>query len=98
MVAIKQGDQFPVTFTVNHDLTGATTRLLARHLSRTGVLDELDHTVTDAENGVVTHTLDGTWAVGKHYLELEITQAGETRTAPTNGQCVLRIDPDLDEH
>lgn len=98
MVAIKQGDQFPVTFTVNHDLTGATTRLLARHLSRTGVLEELDHTVTDAENGVVTHTLDGTWTVGKHYLELEITQAGETRTAPTNGQCVLRIDPDLDEH
>lgn len=98
MVAIKQGDQFPVTFTVNHDLTGATTRLLARHLSRTGVLEELDHTVTDADNGVVTHTLDGTWAVGKHYLELEITQAGETRTAPTNGQCVLRIDPDLDEH
>ncbi|WP_454113537.1 hypothetical protein [Microbacterium maritypicum] len=98
MVAIKQGDQFPVTFTVNHDLTGATTRLLARHLSRTGVLEELDHTVTDAENGVVTHTLDGTWAVGKHYLELEITQAGETRTAPTTGQCVLRIDPDLDQH
>ncbi len=98
MVAIKQGDKFPVPFTVNHDLTGATTRLLARHLSRTGVLEELDHAVTDAANGVITHTLDGTWAAGKHYLELEITQAGETRTAPTNGQCVLRIDPDLDEH
>lgn len=32
------------------------------------------------------------------YLELEITQAGETRTAPTTGQCVIRIDRDLDQH
>lgn len=98
MVAIKQGDQFPVPFTVNHDISGATVRLIVRHLSRDGAFEELDHTVTDAENGVVTHTLDGTWAVGKHYLELEITQAGETRTAPTTGQCVIRIDRDLDEH
>ncbi len=95
---VKQGDKFPVTFTVNHDITGATVRLLVRHLSRDGAFEELDHTVTDAANGVVTHTLDGTWAEGRHYLELEITQAGETRTAPTKGQCLIRIEPDLDQH
>lgn len=95
---VKQGDKFPVTLTVNHDISGATVRLIVRHLSREGVFKELDHTVADAENGVITHTLDGTWAVGKHYLELEITQAGETRTAPTTGQCVIRIDRDLDQH
>jgi len=98
MVAIKQGDQFPVTFTVNHDLTGATTRLLVRHLSRTGVLEELDHTVTNAAGGEVTYNLDGTWGIGRHFLELDISQGGELRTAPRTGQCIIRIDPDLDEH
>ena len=98
MSSIKQGDKFPVTLTVNHDITGATVRLIVRHLSREGAFEELDHTVTDATTGELTHTLDGTWAVGKHYLELEITQAGETRTAPTTGQCVIRIEPDLDQH
>lgn len=95
---VKQGDKFPVTFTVNHNITGAAVRLIVRHLAREGAFEALDHTVSDAENGVITHTLDGTWAVGKHYLELEITQSGETRTAPTTGQCVIRIDRDLDQH
>ncbi|WP_311257322.1 hypothetical protein [Microbacterium sp. WCS2018Hpa-9] len=95
---VKQGDQFPVTFTVNHDLTGATVRLLVRHLTRTGDLEELPHTVTDAATGTITHNLDGTWALGRHYIELEITQAGEIRTAPTDGYYVIRIEPDLDEH
>lgn len=98
MVAIKQGDQFPVVFTVNHDLTGATTRLLVRHLSRTGALEELDHTVTDAATGTITHDLDGTWGIGRHFIELEITQAGEIRTAPTDSFYTIRVVEDLDEH
>lgn len=98
MVNIKQGDNFPVTFTANHNITGATLRLIVRHLTRDGAFEVLPHTVTDAANGEVAHTLDGTWAIGRHFLELEITQAGETRTAPSTGQCVIRIDPDLDEH
>lgn len=98
MVAVKRGDQFPVTFTVNHDLSGAIVRLLVRHLSRTGVLEELDHTVTDATTGTITHDLDGTWALGRHYIELEITQAGEIRTAPTDGFYIIRVVEDLDEH
>lgn len=95
---VKQGDIFPVTFTVNHNISGATLRLIVRHLSRDGELEVLNHSVTDALNGVVTHTLDGTWAVGRHFLELEIVQAGEKRTAPTSGQCEIRIEPDLDNH
>lgn len=98
MVNVKQGDRFPVTFTVNHDLTSATTRLLVRHLTRTGVLEELDHTVTDADTGTIEHDLDGTWALGRHYIELEITQAAEIRTAPTDGFYVIRVVEDLDEH
>lgn len=95
---VKQGDQFPVTFTVNHDLTGATVRLLVRHLTRTGDLEELPHAVTDAATGTITHNLDGTWGLGRHFIELEIAQAGEIRTAPTDGYYVIRIEPDLDEH
>lgn len=95
---VKQGDKFPVTFTVNHDITGATVRLIVRHLTREGEFEELEHVVTDAATGEVKHTLDGTWAIGRHFLELEITQDGNTRTAPTIGQCVIRIDPDLDEN
>jgi hypothetical protein len=98
VTSIKQGDRFPVTFTVNHDLTSATTRLLVRHLSRSGVLEELDHTVTEADPGTVTHNLDGTWGRGRHYIELEITQAGEIRTAPTDGFYEIHVVHDLDEH
>lgn len=98
MVNVKQGDRFPVTFTVNHDLTSATTRLIVRHLSRTGVLEELDHTVTDAATGVIEHDLDGTWTLGRHYIELEITQAAEIRTAPTDGFYIIRVVEDLDNH
>lgn len=93
---IKQGDKFPVTLTVNHDLTGATTRLVVRHLTRTGEREDLDHTVTDTAEGQVTHTLDGTWGVGRHYLELEITQGGQVRTAPTSTFLVIEIVRDLD--
>jgi hypothetical protein len=98
MVNIKQGDEFPITFTVNHDLTGATTRLIARHLSRTGTFELLPHEVTDPATGTVVHDLDGTWDIGRHFIELEITQAGEIRTAPTDSFYVIRIVEDLDEH
>lgn len=93
---IKQGDQYPVEFTVNMDLTGATVRLLVRHLLKGGTLEELAHTIPDAEAGTVRYVLDGTWAVGTHYLEVEITRSGEVHTAPTYGQLVVTVVKDLD--
>lgn len=94
---VKQGDQYPITFTVNADLTGATTRLTVRHLDKvTGEIDELDHTVTDEEAGTFTYDLDGTWAIGTHYLELEFALAGVVRTAPTDGFLMIQVAPDLD--
>lgn len=98
MVAVKQGDKFPVTFTVNHDLTAATTRLIVRHLTRDGELETLPHTVTDPVEGTITHTLDGTWGIGRHFIELEITQGTEIRTAPTDGFHIIRVVEDLDNH
>lgn len=98
MVNIKQGDKLPITFTVNHDLTGTTVRLIVRHGTPTGTLEALAHTVTDAADGKVEYLLDGTWGLGRHYIELEVSQAGEIRTAPTDGFYVVRIVEDLDEH
>lgn len=96
MTVVKRGDKLPVTLTVNHDLTGATTRLIVRHLAQNGDKEELAHQVTDPSTGEVTCALDGTWALGRHYLELEITQNGEIRTAPSSGYESIRIVPDLD--
>ena len=96
MLKIKQGDKLPITFTVNHDLTAATIRLLVRHGERDGVLAELPHTVEDAAGGKIVHDIDGTWAIGRHYLEVEITQGAEIRTAPSDDFYLIRIVPDLD--
>lgn len=98
MVSVKQGDKLPITFTVNHNLTAAIIRLIVRHLTRDGAFEVLPHTVTDAANGVVVHNLDGTWGVGRHFIELEITQGSEIRTAPTKDTYVIRVTPDLDAH
>lgn len=95
MITVKQGDRVPVTLTVNHDLSAATVVLAVKHLTRSvpAVLIPVD--VTDAENGVVTFDLDGTWARGVHYLELKITQGAELRTAPSEGEFEVRIVPAL---
>ena len=98
MTNIKQGDVQPITFTVNHDLTGATIRLIVRHGDRDGEFELLDSTITDAAEGVVVYTTDGTWELGRHYLELEIAQGGEIRTAPTDSVYIIRVLADLDEH
>jgi hypothetical protein len=90
---VKQGDTFPVSLTVNHDLTGATTRLVVRHLRRDGELETLPTTDTGT---TVTFELDGTWQPGYHFIELEITRDGEVRTAPTDDTFTILVKPDLD--
>lgn len=92
-VQVKRGDTHDITLTVNADLTGATTRLLARGPDATVAV--LAHTITDAVGGVVTHTLTGLLTAGIYYLELEITRAGKITTAPTVGYLILEVAPDL---
>lgn len=91
MIIVKEGDRHPVTLTVNHDLTGATLRLIIRHLQRTGLEQIVTPEVVDAASGVVSYTLDGTWERGMHYLELEIIQGEEQRTAPSSGQLEIKV-------
>lgn len=101
MITVKRGDTYPVVYSVNMDLTGSTTRLLAMNRS-TKVTLELDHDITDAPEGEVTHTLTGALTVGIYQVELEVTtQDGEIVTFPTSqtGQPqydTLRVIEDID--
>lgn len=96
ITTVKRGDTHPVELTVNHDLTGATLRVVIRHLTVEGVLEVIsDPTVDDASAGVVSFLVDE-WEPGPHYVELEIKQGAETRTSPTRGYLVIHVERDLD--
>lgn len=92
MVIVKRGDTNVTTWTTNMDLTGSTVRLLAKNI-KTKAVTVLAANVADSHNGVVTHQLTGTLAVGEYYVELEITQNDTIVSAPTKGYeklCVMR--------
>lgn len=91
---IKAGDTHAVQWKANMDLTGATVRLVAK--PRTGVPLVLASTVTDAEEGVVSHTLTGTLPKGTYQVELEVTKGVEIITFPNNTYAQLTVIPDLD--
>ncbi len=101
MITVKRGDQYPITYVANMDLTGSTTRLLALNRS-TKVTLELEHDVTDPPEGVVEHVLTGTLPVGVYQVELEVTtQDDEIVTFPTSQSGkpqydTLRVIEDLD--
>lgn len=83
MIFVTQGDIYPVTFTANADLTGATVRLLAT-LDGTSTPVELVSTFTvNAGQTVITHVLDGTLAVGLWRVEAKASLAGRVMTFPT---------------
>lgn len=99
MSTVKTGDRYPITLTVNMDLTGCTVRLLARNGT---TLHELPNTVTDLAGGVIEHTLDGsldlpdgraamTWMV-----EAEATRGSEIVTFPNEEYAHLTVMRDLD--
>lgn len=94
VLTVKQHDRYATTWTVSMDITGATTRLLARRPNAPVI--ELVHTVIDAAGGVVQHVLDGTLPVADYRVELEISRDGETITAPTDHYENLRVITDLD--
>lgn len=93
-LTVKQGDRYRTTWTASTNLTGATTRLLARRDNAPVI--ELAHTVTDAAHGVVEHYLDGTLPVASYRVELEISRDNEKITAPTSSFENLRVISDLD--
>jgi hypothetical protein len=93
-ITVKQHDRYATRWTASMDLTGATTRLLARRANAPVI--ELQHTVIDAPGGVVEHILDGTLPVADYRVELEISRGGQIMTAPTVGYENLTVITDLD--
>jgi len=83
MIIVKRGDRYAITYTVSMDVTGCTTRLLARPVAEEFPL-ELAHEVTAAASGELTHMLDGTLPPGDYLVEVEVTTpAGDPVTFPT---------------
>lgn len=93
MLTVKRGDTYPITFTANMDLSGATIRLLAK--PPRGAVITLPAVVTDAVNGKVEHTLTGTLPVGIYYVELEVTHSGVIITFPSDNFEQLSVISDL---
>lgn len=93
---VKTGDTHTVAWRVNWDLTGATVRLLFRHLvTPTEPVIEAPVVITDAAGGVVTHTLTGTLDLGEYDVEVEIVKEGVKYSSPTTGFERLTVTPDL---
>lgn len=100
MITVKQGDRYPITYTLNMDLTGATARVIAKKVEDASVV-VLTATVTDAPGGVVTHTLTGDLDAGTYQVEVEVTSGTEIVTFPTSqtrgpNYDTLVVLPDLD--
>jgi len=95
MITVKRTDTHDTTWTVPIDLTGATVRLVAEYRA-TGATVPLASVITDAPNGIVTHTLTGTLALGVYDVELEVTMAnGQEITFPAEGYETLCVARDL---
>lgn len=90
---VKAGDKYPIEFRANMNLTGATVRMIAR---RPGcAAEDLPAEVTDAAEGLVSHTLTGDLPIGTYELELEVTTAGQVVTFPNSGYATLIVQKDL---
>jgi hypothetical protein len=94
-VIVKHGDEYPIQFTVNMDLTGCAVRLIVQRKYPATDPVVLDSTITDAAGGVVQHTLTGTLDAGDYKVEVEATRDGEVITFPNDGYELLQIIPDL---
>lgn len=92
MTAVTEGDRYPLTLTTNHDLTDATVTIVVAHLRTEGKTETLTPTVTNAPAGIVELELDGTWQVGRHYLQLVIEQGAEKRIAPTAAYLTIDVE------
>lgn len=91
---VKHGDTHDISWRIGGDgpvdLTGVSIRLLAQ--PPVGPVIELSAT---GSGDVITHTLTGDLPVGRYTIEVETTQAGLVRTAPSDGYGELVVLPDL---
>jgi hypothetical protein len=84
---VTQGDRYDVPFTVNGNITGATT--IVRAQRGRGTFIPLDHTVTDHETGTGVLTDTSALAVGEYDVELEATYGAQVVTYKTREPLVI---------
>lgn len=84
---ITRGDKYDIPFTVNGDLTGATTTLRVK-LGR-GDAVELAHTVTDAAGGEGVITDTSALPVGVYRTELEAANGEQLVTYRLTGHLTV---------
>ena len=89
MITVAFGDKYPVTYTANMDLTGATVELTARMGT---VAQTLAQTITNPAGGVVTHVLDGTLGRGSWNVTLKVTSGPNVITFPTGSVELLVVE------
>lgn len=99
---VKQHDTVTMTLTVK-DGTGAPINLSTGSPSvkviatnrNTQVATILSSTISDAANGKVQHTFNGTLEPATYDIEVEVTQGGVVATAPTGGYGSFTVIQDL---
>lgn len=96
---VKHGDKRTIDFFTNLDLTGATLiEIRARQLGA-----PIDSTITlphavigSLADGHLTHTTDGTLAVGEWRVEVKVTFSPTRKpTIPSEGFETIEVTPDL---
>jgi len=103
MMHVKHGDTHTIVWRIEsasgvpQNLSGCTSKVWCRERYGTQV-QELASEITNAAEGLVSHTLTGTLAPGVYIVEVEITNAVNViTTAPTRGSSFLTVEQDLDE-
>ena len=95
MITVKRGDTHAIYWTINLDLTGATVALWARKTS-TPTAVALASSITDAQDGEISHTLTGVLDVGEYLVEAEVVLSdGQKVTAPNSSYAKLQVLEDL---
>lgn len=95
-LTVKRGDKHDVRLTIGNppmDLTGGAVAVHVKPSSGAAAAQVFPATI-DGEN-VVTWSMDGTIAVGKYKLEVQVTLGGFIVTAPSDGNMQLVVLQDL---
>lgn len=97
MIKVKQGDRKTVYYGVLDadtglpvDLTGATVTMTARLLGKPAF--SLPIEVTDAAEGMLSLTLDGTLMRGSYMTVVHLSRGDEYVTIPTDGMDCLEVE------
>lgn len=93
MISTRMGDRFPIAWRIRGtDLNGCTVSLtLIPRKQPTRPIPDLPLEVTDPDNGVVVHHLDGSLKPDVYAVRIKITRNLDEVTAPSAGEELLLV-------